>query len=149
MNYEHLFLYGGVGNNNCELKDIWLFSIKQEPWTELANMSEKLGSFSHRVWHSANATNTPEQVIFFGESSNFFMNPPETVKINNVAIIRFIPHKLKTLCLDIVLCIMKHDSETWMPCITELPRAIRYEINNRLAVQEQDLKKPAKTGKPG
>ena len=68
------------------------------------------------------------------------MNPLETVKINNVAIFRFIPHKLKTLCLDIVLCIMKHDSETCMPCIIELPRAIRYEINNRLAVQEQDSK---------
>ena len=136
MNDEHLFLYGGLDNNDCELKDIWLFSIKQESWTELPNMSEKLGSFSHRGWHSANATSTSGEVIVFGGSSNFFMNPFETVNTNNVAVFRFASEKLKTLCLNIVLCFLKHDPELWIPYITRLPRAIRYEINNRLALRE-------------
>ena len=37
-NDKNLFLYGRLDNNDCELKDIWLFSIKQESWTELHNV---------------------------------------------------------------------------------------------------------------
>ena len=111
-------------------------------------MSKKLGFLSRRVWHSANATNTPGEVIVFGGSTNFFINPLEIVETNQVAIFWFVPQKLKTLCLNIVLCVLKDDPETWMPCITRLPREMRHDINNRLAFQGQGSDKPVKHGKP-
>ena len=149
VNNEHLFLYGGLDNNDCELKDIWLYNVKLESWTELPNMSKKLGSLSRRVWHSANATNTPGEVRVFGGSTNFFINPLETVETNQVAMFCFVPQKLKTLCLNIVLCVLEDDPETWMPCITRLPREMKHDINNRLAFQGQGSDKPVKHGKPG
>ena len=138
VNDEYLFLYGGLDNNDCELKDIWLFNVKQNSWAELPNMSEKLGSLSRRVWHSANATNTPGEVIVFGGSSNFFNNS-EDEETNKVAIFHFDPPKLKTLCIDLVLCILEHDADTWMPNIVRLPRALTYDISSKLPVQKKDL----------
>ena len=143
VNDEHLFLYGGLDNDDCELKDIWLFSIKQESWIELPNLSEKLGCFSRRVWHSANATNTPGEVIVFGGSSNFkdveTNKNSEDVETNKLAIFHFVPPKLKTLCIDHVLCILEQDAETWMPNIVRLPRALAYDISSKLPVQKKDL----------
>ena len=138
VNDKYLFLYGGLDNNDCELKDIWLFDIKQESWTELSNMSEKLRSLSPRVWHSANATNTPGEAIVFGGSSNFLKNPSDTVETNKVVMFRFAPLKLQTLCIDNVLDILKDGgADKWMPSIIRLPRALTYDISSRLPVQEQ------------
>ena len=85
----------------------------------------------------------------FGGSTNFFINPLETVETNQVAMFCFVPQKLKTLCLNIVLCVLEDDPETWMPCITRLPREMKHDINNRLAFQGQGSDKPVKHGKPG
>ena len=138
VNDEHLFLYGGLDNNDCELKDIWLYNIKLESWTELPNMSEKLGSLSHRVWHSASTTNTPGEVIVFGGSSKFFKNSSEDVETNKVAIFHFVPPKLLTLCIDNVLGILKDGgADKWMPSIIRLPRALTYDISSRLPVQKK------------
>ena len=141
VNDEHLFLYGGLDNNDCELKDIWLYNINLESWTELPNMSEKLGSLSRRVWHSANTTNTPGEVIVFGGSSKFFKNSSEDVETNKVAIFHFVPPKLQTLCIDNVLGILKDGgADKWMPSIIRLPRALTYDISSRLPVQKKYLK---------
>ena len=138
VNDEHLFLYGGLDNNDCELKDIWLYNIKLESWTELPNMSEKLGSLSRRVWHSANTTNTPGEVIVFGGSSKFFKNSSEDVETNKVAIFHFVPPKLQTLCIDNVLGILKDGgADKWMPSIIRLPRALTYDISSRLPIQKK------------
>ena len=141
VNDKYLFLYGGLDNNDCELKDIWLFDIKQESWTELSNMSEKLRSLSPRVWHSANATNTPGEVIVFGGSSNFFKNPSDTIETNKVVIFRFAPTKLQTLCIDNLLGILKDGgADRWMPNIIRLPRALKYDISRRLPAQKKYTK---------
>ena len=138
VNDEHLFLYGGLDNNDCELKDIWLYNIKLESWTELPKMSEKLGSLSCRVWHSASTTNTPGEVIVFGGSSKFFKNSSEDVETNKVAIFHFVPPKLLTLCIDNVLGILKDGgADKWMPSIIRLPRALTYDISSRLPVQKK------------
>ena len=104
----------------------------------MPNLSAKLGCFSRRVWHTANATNTPGEVIVFGGSSNFFKNA-EDGETNKLAIFHFVPPKLKTLCIDYVLCILEQDAETWMPNIVRLPRALAYDISRKLPVQRKDL----------
>ena len=104
----------------------------------MPNLSAKLGCFSRRVWHTANATNTPGEVIVFGGSSNFFKNSFEDVETNKVAIFKFVPPKLETLCIDNVFDILKDGgADKWMPSIIRLTRVLRYDFSSRLPVQEQ------------
>ena len=101
-------------------------------------MSEKIGSFSRRLWHSANTTNTPGEVIAFGGSSNFFKNPSGTIETNKVVIFCFAPPKLQTLCIDNLLGILKDDSaDKWMPDIIRLPRGLIYDISRRIPFQNK------------
>ena len=70
---KHLFIYGAFDNVGVTLKDVWLFHLEQETWTEIPNTSTQLGYFAPRSWHTSCATDMPEEIAIFGECSNFII----------------------------------------------------------------------------
>ena len=74
----------------------------------------------------------------FWRELKFFKNSFEDVETNKVAIFKFVPPKLETLCIDNVFDILKDGgADKWMPSIIRLTRVLRYDFSSRPPVQEK------------
>ena len=124
---KHLFIYGGFDNVGVALRDVWLFHLDQETWSEIPNASTQLGCFAPRLWHTSCATDMPGEIVIFGGCSNFIIESERTVHTNTIAIYRFSPQKLQRLCIDYI---MQH-SERYLPFTKMLPRSIQRDIDIR------------------